>query len=477
MIFYPYRYIALYLVLYECSPRSCNDGEVSDNDNDFDHLCTELAHATAQFLLETNSLNWFQRPGGVLLMVMSIAFSRGIPKTQGDMDDLTAKLTSNFGHCSQELLNLLLTGQAGMCVYVGGCTRVRALPCIAVHNYIHIMCIFILFIASFLTYFICISYVRSHNSPTTVSNVFDHTLRPSGELICRGLQFRPAIGYLTQLEAMRYLEVGGFYKTPRFPIWVIGSTSHFTVMFGDAAALKESASDILLERVRRAFKRMDGGAEENGFIQTSQLEDFLQSLGLTNISEQGVQTLAALIEVNGAGIILWEDLWKRTSRLLTGASLESILDADEETNNNKSTTPNKAVSDIPASEAGTNVVQLTDEELARKLQAEWNGEVVDLMETSAITTPTTVPTTTLEKFGPTFQLYHYNGLRGGNFRAFRVTRLSADEAIGASISLGVSNQSSHNTGGFGGELDAVLRTKWPSCKINWIGDNSPPSIN
>ena len=300
-------------------------------------------------------------------------------------------------------------------------------------------------------------------------------------MICRGLQSRPAIGYLTQLEAMRYLEVGGFYKTPRFPIWVIGSTSHFTVMFGDAAALKESASDILLERVRRAFKRMDGGAEENGFIQTNQLEGFLQSLGLTNISVQGVQTLAALIEVNGAGIILWEDLWKRTSRLLTGASLESILDADEESNNSNSnitssTNPNEVISNITGSEAGTNVVPLTDEELARKLQAEWNGEVVDLMETSAITTPTTVPTTTLEKFGPTFQLYHYNGLRGGNFKAFRVTRLSADEAIGASISLGVSNQASSNIGGFGGELDAILRTKWPSCKINWI-NNSPPSIN
>jgi hypothetical protein len=80
---------------------------------DIDHTCKELAHATAQFLLETNSLNWFQRPGGVLLMVMSIAASRGISKTQGDMDDLTSKLTSNYGHCSQELINLLLTGQAG----------------------------------------------------------------------------------------------------------------------------------------------------------------------------------------------------------------------------------------------------------------------------------------------------------------------------------------------------------------------------
>jgi hypothetical protein len=102
----------------------------NNNDNDFDHLVTELAHATAQFLLETNSLNWFQRPGGVLLMVMSIAFSRGIPKTQGDMDDLTAKLTSNFGHCSQELINVLLTGQAGTCVCV--CT------CVYVYIYIYI---------------------------------------------------------------------------------------------------------------------------------------------------------------------------------------------------------------------------------------------------------------------------------------------------------------------------------------------------
>lgn len=312
----------------------------------------------------------------------------------------------------------------------------------------------------------------------TVSNVFDHTLRPSGELICRGIQSRPGIGYLTQLEAMRYLEVGGFYKTPQFPIWVIGSTSHFTVMFGDATALKESASDILLERVRRAFKRMDGGAEENGFIQNSQLGSFLQSLGLNSISEQGVHTLAALIEVNGAGIILWEDLWKQTSRLLSGASLESILDTDEDANRSTSTNQYEGVFDMPALEAATNDVPLSDEELARKLQAEWNGEVVDSTGTSATTTTTatTIPTTTPEKFGHTFQLYHYNGLRGGNFKPFRVTRLSADEAIGASVSLGVSNQASHNIGGFGGELDGVLRTKWPSCKIKWPNDG-PPSID
>jgi hypothetical protein len=78
----------------------------------------ELAHATAQFLLETKALDWFQRPGGVLLLMMSLATSRGIPNVQGDMDDPTAKLTSNFGHCSQELINLLLTGQAGTYLYL-----------------------------------------------------------------------------------------------------------------------------------------------------------------------------------------------------------------------------------------------------------------------------------------------------------------------------------------------------------------------
>ena len=74
---------------------------------------TELAYACAEFLLDSGAIELFQRPGGILLMVLSLAMSRGIPQLQGDMDDATAKLTSNFGHCSQELINLLLTGQAG----------------------------------------------------------------------------------------------------------------------------------------------------------------------------------------------------------------------------------------------------------------------------------------------------------------------------------------------------------------------------
>ena len=330
-------------------------------------------------------------------------------------------------------------------------------------------------------------------------------MRPSGELICRGIQARPAIGYLSQLESMRYLEVGGYYKTPQFPIWVIGSTSHFTVLFGDASCLKESASDVLLEKVRRAFKRID--ENETGFIQTQQLQQFLNLVGLTpkTVSENAIPTLAATMEVHGAGIILWEDLWKRTSRLLTGASLETVLawNGESDTMNASSVTSTAIVpvpDPLPVASSGTDSLQglsvledhLSDEELARRLQAEWNGEVIPApapppppppAANPQVPTQQSQPTASAgqtEKYGNTFQLYHYNGLRGGNLKPFRVTRLSADEAIGASVPLGGNNHSNnHNMmmgGGAGGDLEDVLRSKWPSCKIDWI-NGSPPSID
>ena len=140
------------------------------------------------------------------------------------MDDSSSTLTSQFGHSSQELINIMLTGQA-------------------------------------------------------VSNVFDNHVDMGGGLICRGIQSQPAIGYLTQLESHRYCEVGTFYKNPTFPIWLIGSTSHFSVLFGDSRCMIESSSDKLLEKCRRAFRAADGG-EDNGFIQVSSLGEVMRSLDL-----------------------------------------------------------------------------------------------------------------------------------------------------------------------------------------------------
>lgn len=293
------------------------------------------------------------------------------------------------------------------------------------------------------------------------------------------------------MEAMRYLEVGGYYKTPQFPIWVVGSTSHFTVMFGDATCLQESQSDKVLERVRRAFKAMDGGAEENGFLQIHQLKQFLEKLGLVGTgkvisSDHSIHTLSATMEVHGAGIILWEDLWKQTSRLLTGASLESVLDGSNSTTSPIDT--QTVMPSTPRSSTTTEALQpLTDEEFARRLQAELNGESYDAEMTPHSSVSSAVASQNnsnkketyrhrKETYGHTYQLYHYNGLRGSNFKAFRVTRLCADEAIGSSVSLVASSQSSAALLGASGDMEEVLRTKWPSCKIDWLGGSSP-SIN
>ncbi len=113
--------------------------------------------------------------------------TRPRPNTPADMDDPNTSLTSYFGHSSQELMNLLLTGVAA-------------------------------------------------------SNVFDNSVTLSEELICRGIHSRPAIGYLSILESLRYCEVGGYYKSPLFPIWVVGSTSHFSVMFGDEVRYRARAA-------------------------------------------------------------------------------------------------------------------------------------------------------------------------------------------------------------------------------------------
>ena len=103
-----------------------------------------------------------------------------------------------------------------------------------------------------------------------------------------------------------------------------------------------------------------------------------------------------------------------------------------------------------------------------------------------------------EKFGDTLRLYHYNGLRGGTLTPFRVTRLSPEEAVGASIALSKSgtggggrgddvgeenisnrgagsarNRGGGGNGGGGGDLEDVVRTKYPSCSFNWRGVRPP----
>lgn len=118
---------------------------------------------------------------GCLLLVISAVLSRSIEKVKEDMDVPTTTLIGAHGYCTQELVNLLLCGQA-------------------------------------------------------VSNVFDHDMElDSGNdniTLLKGIKKHSEIGFLSLFEHYNICKVGSYLKTPRFPIWVVCSESHFSVLFG-----------------------------------------------------------------------------------------------------------------------------------------------------------------------------------------------------------------------------------------------------
>lgn len=99
------------------------------------------------------------------MFVLSVICTRGVARVKADMDDSDAVMTGQFGHCGQEMLNLLLTGQA-------------------------------------------------------VSQVHDGVvdLGDDSGIKLRGVSTRPNVGFLTVLERMRYCQVGAFLKNPEFPM-------------------------------------------------------------------------------------------------------------------------------------------------------------------------------------------------------------------------------------------------------------------
>ena len=384
--------------------RDYNDDATNHQEEDADKFVYEINDGSsggdmhdrvAKFLLEEyesgssslfkKPLDQFKYPGGVVLLCQSLLATRTTQFIKEDMDypppDCT--MTAQFGHCSQELINLLLTG---------ACT----------------------------------------------SNVFDGVMDMGGGLLMKGIMERSCVGYLTQIEAMRYVQVGSYFKSPACPIWLVGSQSHFSILISlTMDPIRESESDLLLERCRRAFRKVDN--EGAGFIQMTSLSEVLELLDLTQKVGEGLPSLAQDLEECDVGIILWEKFWKKISRLMTGASLSSVLDA--------------AVVSVPPLDSATSLTP------------------------GASPNPPDGGNFEVEKFADTFTLYHYNGLRGGTVAEFRVTRLSPEDAVGASVALdavdGHAGGGQHNSQR---GLEEVARTRWPSAKFDWDG-KPPPSID
>jgi len=68
-----------------------------------------------------------------------------------------------------------------------------------------------------------------------MSNVHDGDKDLGDDFILKGINKRSDIGFLTYFEYFGYFTVGENLKTPRVPIWIICSESHYSVIFSPDA--------------------------------------------------------------------------------------------------------------------------------------------------------------------------------------------------------------------------------------------------
>jgi hypothetical protein len=271
---------ALVFILYRCSANSsyvvvsCVDDSPSSNfvcqtaSSIDDVKCIFFIHASSdassssgekpddgstESKFTAGKLSW---PRAVLAFLYSVILTRGIDTIKGELDDIEMSLIGRFGHCGQEILNLMLVGRA-------------------------------------------------------VSNVFDGTMNQAGMLL-HGIPNAKCIdipvGYLSELEAMRYITVGQRYKYPTCPIWVIGSPTHYTVLFAhDSNLAAQSEQEKLAKTARKAFD-LHALDVESGMAMPENLDKIFATFRVSypdrmtdSVVQAGKQRFAS------ESVVLWND--------------------------------------------------------------------------------------------------------------------------------------------------------------------------
>uniref|UniRef100_A0A668ARV4 Ubiquitin carboxyl-terminal hydrolase MINDY n=1 Tax=Myripristis murdjan TaxID=586833 RepID=A0A668ARV4_9TELE len=181
---------------------------------------------------------------GVLLFLYSVILTKGIENIRNEIQDTMEPLIDPVhGHGSQSLVNLFVTGHA-------------------------------------------------------VSNVWDGDRECSGMKL-HGIHKQASVGFLTLMESLRYCKVGAFLKSPKFPIWILGSETHLSVFFAKEMSLVGPESPS--EQARRVFQSFD--PEDNGFIPESLLEDVMKALDLVSEPDY-VSLMKSKLDPESLGIIL-----------------------------------------------------------------------------------------------------------------------------------------------------------------------------
>ncbi|KJP85814.1 hypothetical protein AK88_04521 [Plasmodium fragile] len=238
----------------------------------------------------------FSSSTGAISFLYSVILTRGMNNIMNDMDDVNHPLIGIYGHCSQELVNLLLTGRACSNVFDNN-SVINTFP--QVEEDLSGALLFDgggrrgsnsgsslggIFPGSTAT-------IPPFSSPTSDARQDSKSWNGSGgasqqspgmnknNIVLKGINKRPLIGLLTDFEAFKYCEVGSFYKYPIYPIWVISSSNHYTVLFSlNINNSKCTSEELFLTKLNKVWNKYD--KENNKYILSHFIPQFIQDLNL-----------------------------------------------------------------------------------------------------------------------------------------------------------------------------------------------------
>ena len=212
------------------------------------------------------SFDVFFQPGGVLNFVYSIILTRESENIKADLGLQSDPLIESVhGHGSVALTNLCLIGKA-------------------------------------------------------VPNMFDDN-KDLGGLVLNGISETPDIGYLSLMEHFRYIEVGHRMKNPKYPIWLLSSETHLTVLCSTERNLCSAGEELT---VKQAFAKLDSSG--NGFIQEGDLSRLLKDLQLPD-DDSSLAAAKSELDSEDLGIItLGAIMLKYFPHLLQANDFEVITD-------------------------------------------------------------------------------------------------------------------------------------------------------
>lgn len=385
----------------------------------------------------------FGSNAGVLMLVYSALLSRGLDRVKSDTDDGTVALIGRFGHCSQELLNLFTYGEA-------------------------------------------------------VSSVFDGTQDVAGGFKLRGLMRTPPIGYLSIMESMRYLEVGTFAKSPDWPFWVIGSQSHYTLLFGCDTSVTEPSLNAAALRAFRVFDEHD-----NKFIDVEHVPSVLEAMELP-IAADEAKCKELTAKVDSGGIVLWSDFWREVRPLVAQPGTDATSGSSSAGGAaavGGSGSGNPGGAHEAAEGGGPPSYTTTDEELAREMQAQFDAEMAaeaagpepagdapvvasaaagadGVGEGASNSAPPGTGDSAADAGSADssdvirrFEMWHYNGLEDSD-RTPTVSHMVLTQRESEFFDVTAVEGSDGPP-----PIEAVLRTKWPAATVQYDAGAALPKID